>query len=202
MWPFDQAPNCATVTTCHVMREGKPITHAYHEESDHSWQFFSAEVTRMEEALIVALHSIVDLDPTILEIADLPPGWMAERDSPGAPWRRSLQYADAVRIAVDWSTLGSEEEFYDLVLTQCGSPSWHGRNLDALNDSWVTGGIDQHGPPYAFAFTSLEATPSHLIPFRDAILGIAEESVAENGGRFIQADDATGRDAGPTTIAS
>ena len=180
------------MTTRHIIRDRKPITHAYHDESDHGWQFFSAEGSSMEDAMIVALGSIVDLDPSIREIADLPVGWMAQRDSSGAPWHRSLQYGDATRIAVDWSALESEEDFYDRVLPQCGSPSWHGRNLDALNDSWVTGGIDQHGPPYAFAFTSLEATPPHLIRFRDVILRIAEESIDENGGRFIHQDEEAG----------
>jgi RNAse (barnase) inhibitor barstar len=185
MWKFDQPPNCATMTTTHVMRDGEPITRAYHDESDHGWQFYSEQVTRTKDAMIVLLKEIVNLDPSVQEIADLPPGWMAQRESRAAPWHRTLQYADATPIVVDWSKITNENDFYDTALKQAGSPSWHGRNLDALADSWVTGGISQHGPPYAFGFSSLAATPPELISFRDAVLKIAQESIDENGGRYI-----------------
>lgn len=185
MWPFDQPPNCATMTSRKVVREGEPITHAYHDESDHGWQFYSAAGSTMADAMIVALEEIVRLDQTIVEIADLPPGWMAERESPGSPWTRKLQYADAAHVIVDWSQITSEEDFYDCVLSQCGSPSWHGRNLDALSDSWVTGGIDRLGPPYAFEFRNVESTRADLISFRDAVLRISEGSIDENGGRRV-----------------
>jgi RNAse (barnase) inhibitor barstar len=136
--------------------------------------------------MIVALREIVSMDQTITEIADLPPGWMAQRETIGAPWRRTLQYADAARVIVDWSKITSEDDFYDIILPQCGLPLWHGRNLDALADSWITGGIVRNGPPYAFGFFALESTPPSLIAFRDSILKIAEESIDENGGRYLQ----------------
>ena len=31
---------------------------------------------------------IVDLDPTLVTIADLPPGWSASREAVGSPWER------------------------------------------------------------------------------------------------------------------
>jgi RNAse (barnase) inhibitor barstar len=197
MWPFDQPPNCATMTSQQVIRGCEPITHAYHDESDHGWQFFSAAGATTADAMVVTLEEIVKVDRTILEIADLPPGWMAERKSLGAPWTRKLQYADAASIVVDWSRIASEEDFYDTVLSQCGSPSWHGRNLDALADSWVTGGIDRLGPPYAFEFLNADSTRSDLIPFRDAVFRICEESIEENGGRRIhQAEQVSASDGG------
>lgn len=186
MWPFDQASNCATITTRQVMLDGKPITHVYHDESDHGWQFHSEGVFRSEDAMIVVLHRIVELDPSLLEIADLPPGWMAQRECRGGPWHRTLRYADAPEIVVDWSSVTSKDDFYDRVLPQCGAPSWHGRNLDALADSWIAGGINRKGPPYAFGFLALDATAPELVPFRDAVLKIAEESIEENGGRYLQ----------------
>jgi hypothetical protein len=39
-------------------------------------------------AALVALKTIVALDPTVLEVADLPPGWIATRDKVGGAWRR------------------------------------------------------------------------------------------------------------------
>ena len=42
----------------------------------------------MEDAAVVALEEMVKHDPGVLEVADLPPGWCAQRDFPGAPWQR------------------------------------------------------------------------------------------------------------------
>lgn len=173
------------MTTTHVMRHGAVITRAYHDDSDHGWQFYSEHVTLTKDAMVVLLSEIVALDPSITEIADLPPGWVAQREGTDFPWRRALHYADATQVLIDWSAIKSEDDFYDTILPQCGSPAWHGRNLNALADSWVTGSIDQGGPPFAFGFFFMESTPPALIPFRDAVLKIAEESIDENGGRYI-----------------
>ena len=87
-WPFDQPRNAATVTTRHVIRKEQPITHVYHDEEDHGWQFHYAGPIDMADALLVTLDSIVDIDPTVIEIADFPPGWAATRERPGLPWIR------------------------------------------------------------------------------------------------------------------
>ena len=84
MWPFDQPENCAVMTTSHVMLHGAQITRAYHDESDHGWQFYSEDVTRTKDAMIVALREIVAVDPTVTEIADILPGWMAKREAIGS----------------------------------------------------------------------------------------------------------------------
>lgn len=167
------------------MNDGAVITRAYHDEDDHEWQFYSEHVTRTKETMVVALEEIVALDQSVTEIYDLSPGWMAQRTGRGSPWHRTRQYADAVQVIVDWSEIMSEEDFYDTILLQCGSLAWHGRNLDALADSWINGGIDQNGPPYAFGFLGLESVPPALIGFRDTVLKIAAESIDENGGRYI-----------------
>jgi len=191
VWPFDQSRNCVTMTSGKVMREGEPITHVYHDDEDDGWQFYSPAGSRMEDAMIVALEEIVMRDASVLEIADLPPGWMAVREMRGAPWVRKIQYEDAARVRVDWSGIASVEEFYDVVLRQCGSPEWHGRNLAALRDSWVTGDIDRAGPPYAFEFVNAEGTRPELVEFREEVVRIAEESIDENGGRWVR-DEVSG----------
>jgi hypothetical protein len=103
MWPFDQPPNCATFTTRYVMTQHRPITRVVHDASDHGWQFLSDDGANMDDAMLVGLKEIVAHDNTVLEIADLPPGWIATRDQVGSPWMRGSQYADAARIVIDWS---------------------------------------------------------------------------------------------------
>lgn len=88
-WPFDQPPNCGVLTTRHVIREGKPITHVFHDADDHGWQFHYPGDKTDADAMIVALSGVCAQDPTVLEVADLPPGWMATRSGVGQPWVRA-----------------------------------------------------------------------------------------------------------------
>ncbi len=41
------------------------------------------------DAAVVGLGEIVQLDPTVIEVADMPPGWHAWRHSPLSPWQRT-----------------------------------------------------------------------------------------------------------------
>jgi RNAse (barnase) inhibitor barstar len=47
--------------------------------------------------------------------------------------------------AVEWKTA---DDVYDAFFKAVGSPAWHGRNLDALNDSIATGDINDVEVPY------------------------------------------------------
>jgi RNAse (barnase) inhibitor barstar len=51
-------------------------------------------------------------------------------------------------IEIKWQEYQNIDQFYDDIAMQCELPIWFGRNLDALADVWVTGGIDKYGPPY------------------------------------------------------
>jgi hypothetical protein len=37
------------------------------------------------------LEEIVEHDPTVCDLADLPCGWCAEREAIGSPWKRAPQ---------------------------------------------------------------------------------------------------------------
>ncbi len=88
-WPFDQPRNCATFTTTHVMRDGHDITYVFHNADDHGWQFHWAGEKDLADSMVVCLSEIVDHDPSVLEVADLPPGWRAWRERRGAEWHRA-----------------------------------------------------------------------------------------------------------------
>jgi hypothetical protein len=86
-WPFDQAPNVAAITVRAVL-EGAPILHVSHDKDDHGWQFLDGREVDVEEARVVGMGEVLKLDPSLIEIADLPPGWIAWRESPSGPWNR------------------------------------------------------------------------------------------------------------------
>lgn len=87
-WRFDQPENAATITTRQVMREGFPILRVGHEEEDHSWSFTCGTTNDQADALVVGLGRILKLDPSLEELADLPPGWSASRVDASSPWTR------------------------------------------------------------------------------------------------------------------
>jgi hypothetical protein len=90
-WLFDQPPNCAAITLRQIVREGVPVLLVTHDEDDHGWQFLDgSETPNDEDAVIVCMSHVVESDPTLHELADLPPGWRAWRGAVGQPWVREV----------------------------------------------------------------------------------------------------------------
>jgi hypothetical protein len=86
-WPFDQAPNVGAIT-CRAILEGAPILHVSHDEDDHGWQFLDGRDADVAEGRVIGMHHALELDPGLREIADLPVGWVAWRESATHPWHR------------------------------------------------------------------------------------------------------------------
>ena len=87
-WPFDQARNSTTVTMRQVLDGSEPILLVSHDAEDHGWQFIGSSDANVEDGRVACLGCVVGRDPSVLEVADLPPGWEAVRDSPKHPWQR------------------------------------------------------------------------------------------------------------------
>jgi hypothetical protein len=90
-WPFDQPPNCAVFSIRSIIFGGAPILHVCHDEDDHGWQFLGLDDADVGQAAVVLLKEVVKLDPSVLEVADMPPGWHAWRPSASSPWQRTPQ---------------------------------------------------------------------------------------------------------------
>ena len=87
-WPFDEPRNCTTITMRQVLEGSEPILLASHDADDHGWQFIGTLDASVADAKVVSLEEIVGLDRTALEVADLPPGWQAIRETVGGAWTR------------------------------------------------------------------------------------------------------------------
>jgi RNAse (barnase) inhibitor barstar len=66
-------------------------------------------------------------------------------------------------IQLDASNWRDREDFYDALLPALGAPEWHGRNLDALNDTIGGDGINAVHLPYRIAIVGLNAAPEELL---------------------------------------
>jgi hypothetical protein len=93
-WPFDQPRNCAVLTLRPIVFGGAPILRVSHDADDHGWQFLGSGDADVAEAAVVGLAEVVRLDPSVLDVADLPPGWRAWRDSKSSPWQRGRSPAE------------------------------------------------------------------------------------------------------------
>jgi hypothetical protein len=85
-WPFSDPPNVAVFVTSDVM-QGSPIVYVRRSDDDGSWEFHDANPRGNPK--LVSLREVVERDPTIAELFDLPLGWCARRDGPARPWIRS-----------------------------------------------------------------------------------------------------------------
>ena len=88
-WPFpDDPPNVAVIATREIVDGSQWIALVSLDEEDGDWQFIGPGGAQMDEAMVVALSTVFERDPSIAELADLPLGWKAWRDGPDTPWQR------------------------------------------------------------------------------------------------------------------
>lgn len=88
-WPFAEGPDTAVVTTKYVTEQGMPVLQVSREidEDGELWQFHCGnDDYRPQVLLLVALHEILAIDPTLSQAAALPVGWTAKRRAPSEPW--------------------------------------------------------------------------------------------------------------------
>jgi hypothetical protein len=88
-WLFKEPPNVAVFTSKRIVEGRDWIHYVTHDEEDGAWQFHPySGPTSEAEASLVSLQTILRLDPSIVELADLPIGWFAWRDDPKGRWQR------------------------------------------------------------------------------------------------------------------
>jgi hypothetical protein len=87
-WPFADPPDVAVITLRQVFQEGKPVLHVTHDEEDGCWQFLTGEIPEISQGIVVCLQHMIEHDPTLAALADLPLGWQAWRADRDAEWER------------------------------------------------------------------------------------------------------------------
>jgi hypothetical protein len=87
-WLFSDPQNVAVFTTKQVVAGKVWIQYVSHDEDDGAWQFHGFANSGEEDASVVSLKTITEIDPTLISLADLPLGWCASRSGPNGEWQR------------------------------------------------------------------------------------------------------------------
>ena len=93
-WPFLDPPNTAVFTTVRILDGEDWVHYVTHDQEDGAWQFHPySGPTKEPEAAVVGLGHMLRIEPRIEELADLPRGWCAWRESKSGPWTRAAKSA-------------------------------------------------------------------------------------------------------------
>jgi len=87
-WKFPDKPHTKAFISKAVQEDKEWITYVTHDLSDGAWQILGETGIENGGPELACLHHMVEKDPTLAELADLPKGWYAERTAPGEPWER------------------------------------------------------------------------------------------------------------------
>jgi hypothetical protein len=98
-WRFADPPDTGVFTTRQTFVEGAQLALVSHDiEGD--WQFLHDEEGADDELrdesdlMLVRLQEVVDRFPAVAQLADLPVGWIAVRQTSDGPWVREPQPAE------------------------------------------------------------------------------------------------------------
>lgn len=84
-WPFADAKSLAVITLKRIVKGRAPVLYVVRDDEG-GWQFLDGDDCTEDDAAIVGLDEIIAHDPTLRELAALPPGFYAARETLDAPW--------------------------------------------------------------------------------------------------------------------
>lgn len=88
-WKFSESKNTAVIVDKYFAEGKEPCLYVSHDLEDGGWQFLTETTDgNLDRVLVLALSTIVSLDKSLNTISDLPPGWIATRESIDSEWQR------------------------------------------------------------------------------------------------------------------
>lgn len=85
-WPFTDPQDVAAICCIHVLQD-RPVLRVTHDEDDGGWQILCGGTHTDSDAKLVCLGCMVQREPALLQLSQLPLGWCANRESPASPWQ-------------------------------------------------------------------------------------------------------------------
>ena len=91
VWKFDDPPNMAVIANKKILLSKEWIAYVSHDNDDGCWQFHTIHSDSASEnnAVLVSLQNMVNIDYSITVLADLPLVWCAWRRFKEDDWKRA-----------------------------------------------------------------------------------------------------------------
>ncbi len=89
-YKFLDDKNTMAMTTKKIVSGQSDILLVSHDEDDGMWEFLDGEDVCEENALVVSMSEMVQIDESINKLYDLPLGWIAYRESKTTDWIRNF----------------------------------------------------------------------------------------------------------------
>ena len=83
---FSDNLNTAVFTTKYILERHSPILYVYHYEDDGAWSFSGDEDCEDGDYRIISLEEMINIDDSILELANIPLGFCAKRKDLSSSW--------------------------------------------------------------------------------------------------------------------
>lgn len=82
----EESKNKSIMTTSHVLTNGSPVTFVLYDE-DGDWQLFGEdEMDEDEDAYLVSVEEILEIEPALRKLPDMQPGQAVEREKDSTRW--------------------------------------------------------------------------------------------------------------------
>jgi adenylate cyclase class IV len=88
-WRFAEPEETTVLTLERILRGESALVLVSHDLEDGTWQFLDGEHVFEADGTVAYLGEMVQFDPSLEELADLPRGWFAWRTAPDQPWQRT-----------------------------------------------------------------------------------------------------------------
>jgi hypothetical protein len=85
------------VITTELIASGKSsVLWVVHDEGHGGWQLYDERDVSNQRPVVLLKSEALRLDPTLLEVTDLPVGWEAHRSEKGAEWKRNKRHPSEI----------------------------------------------------------------------------------------------------------
>ncbi len=108
-WPFDDSPDTLSRADPEIF-DGTAWVFLVQRQKDGTWLFRQVDHLSVDDAQLVkvSLKQVLELEPSVCDLADLPRGWNAWRQNRDAPWERAPQPSEATYF-IQFETTPSNE---------------------------------------------------------------------------------------------
>ncbi|GAB6009421.1 hypothetical protein [Dysgonomonas reticulitermitis] len=82
----EESKNKSILTTSYVLTNGSPVTFVFYDE-DGDWQLFgNDEVVEDEDAYLVSVEEMLEMEPALRKLPDMQPGQAVVREKDSTRW--------------------------------------------------------------------------------------------------------------------